>query len=309
MHEAKTIASLKHPHIVRIYDFGLEQQNAYIVMDYALHGTLRDCHPRGSIVPLPQILSYVKQVGAALSYTHGQKLIHRDVKPENMLLDEQHQIQLSDFGIATIVHRTESIQIQNITGTIRYMAPEQFRGYPTPASDQYSLGILIYEWLCGECPFQGTSFIEMGMKHATAPVPSLRQKVPTLAPEVEQVVFTALAKEPKQRFATIRDFVDALEQASQPQKTSYLNTFISPRVNKREKQNPQANGLERATQPRKEDLLKPSLMAIPTSEKNTAPADREIEIRTHKYPHLSRTYSWTPASNSFTGCPCLCLRI
>lgn len=213
MQEAKTIAALKHPHIVRVYDFGIEQQMPYIVMDYAPNGTLHDRHPRGTVVPLPQILSYVKQAGAALAYTHEHKLIHRDVKPENMLLDEQNQVQLSDFGIVAVAHRTASVQLQNITGTVRYMAPEQFRGYPTPASDQYSLGILVYEWLCGECPFQGANFIEMGMKHTTEPVPSLRQKVPTLLPEVEQVVLKALAKDEKQRFLHIQDFVQALEQA------------------------------------------------------------------------------------------------
>lgn len=154
--EAKTIATLKHPHIVRVYDFGLEGQTPYIVMDYAPHGTLYDCHPPGSIVALPRILSYVRQVGAALAYTHEHKLIHRDVKPENMLLDEQDQVLLSDFGIVAIAHRPVSMKMQNITGTARYIAPEQFMGYPTPASDQYSLGILVYQWLCGEFPFSGS---------------------------------------------------------------------------------------------------------------------------------------------------------
>ena len=162
MQEAKTIAALKHHHIVRVYDFGLEQQMPYIVMDYAPNGTLHDRHPRGTVVPLPQILSYVKQVGAALAYTHEHKLIHRDVKPENMLLDEHNQVQLSDFGIVAIAHRTASIQLQSITGTVRYMAPQQFLGYSTAASDQYSLGILVYEWLCGVSPFEGQQLYRDG---------------------------------------------------------------------------------------------------------------------------------------------------
>ncbi len=224
LHEAQTLAALKHPHIMRISDFGLEQMMPYIVMDYAPHGTLRDRHPRGTIVPLPQVLTYVKQIGAALTYIHEHQLIHRDIKPENMLLDEQNQVQVSDFGIAAIAHRTDSIQIQNITGTARYMAPEQFRGYPMQASDQYSLGILVYEWLCGECPFEGANFIEVGMKHATASLPSLRQKVPALSLAIEQAVFTALAKEPRQRFASIQAFAYALEQALQPARLSTLTT-------------------------------------------------------------------------------------
>jgi eukaryotic-like serine/threonine-protein kinase len=211
--EAQTIAALKHPHIVRIYDFGLEQGMPYIVMDYASQGTLRQRHRLGALVPFPQILAYVKQLGAALAYTHEHKWIHRDVKPENILLDEQNRVLLSDFGIAAVAHSTASMQMQNIIGTVHYMAPEQLRGYPQPESDQYSLGVVVYEWLCGTRPFSGANMIEIGMKHTTEPVPSLRQKVPELSPDVEHVICMALAKEVKQRFPSIPDFVQALEEA------------------------------------------------------------------------------------------------
>jgi serine/threonine protein kinase len=225
--EAQTIAALKHPHIVRVFDFGVEQMMPYIIMDYASSGTMRDRYPSGKCLPLPQILSHVKQMASALAYTHERNLIHRDVKPENMLLDEQSQVLLSDFGIATVAHSTASMQTQDSIGTVHYMAPEQLRGYPTPASDQYSLGIVVYEWLCGERPFQGANFIEIGMKQATELPPSLRQKNSTLSPEIEQVVFKALAKNAKQRFPHIQDFVQALERALHG--NSLTTTIMSPK--------------------------------------------------------------------------------
>ncbi len=213
--EAKRIAHLEHPHIVRVFDFGVEDDVPFLVMSYAPGGTLRQRHPRGTRLPLPLIVQYVKQVADALQYAHDRKLIHRDIKPENMLLDENDEIRLSDFGIATIVHRTitERTQEEAMAGTIPYMAPEQIGGKPRPASDQYALGIVVYEWLCGERPFQG-SFIEIVGQHVLTPPPPLAEKIPTISPEVEQVVMTALAKDPHQRFGSVQAFALALEQAS-----------------------------------------------------------------------------------------------
>src|SRR5437899_6372087 len=125
-------------------------------MDYAPNDTLRHRHPRGTRLPSAVFLPYVKQVASALQYAHDQKLIHRDVKPENMLLGRNNEVLLSDFGIATIAHTSRSLHTQDISGTIAYMAPEQVQGKSRPASDQYSLAIITYEWLIGSCPFQGS---------------------------------------------------------------------------------------------------------------------------------------------------------
>src|SRR5579859_2920250 len=210
--EARTIARLKHPQIVRVLEFGVESGTPFLVMDYAPNGTLRSLHPKGSQLPLPMIVTYVKQVAAALHYAHEQKLVHRDIKPENMLLDDRNEVLLSDFGIATVAQSSRYQGTQEVAGTVAYMAPEQVQGHPRPASDQYSLGIVVYEWLTGERPFHG-SFTEIATQHVLAPPPPLREKVPSLSLLVEQVVMTALAKDPKERFASIQAFATALEQA------------------------------------------------------------------------------------------------
>jgi peptide/nickel transport system substrate-binding protein len=212
--EAETIATLAHPSIVRVFDFDVQDGVPFLVMDCAPNGSLRQRYPKGSLVPLPQIISSVKQVAAALQYAHEQKFVHRDVKPENMLLGRREEVLLSDFGIATVAHSTASLSAQPTVGTLAYMAPEQIEGHPRPASDQYALGVVVYEWLCGERPFEG-SVTEIMVKHLSMPPPPLRERVPTIPPEIEQVVLRALAKDPKERFASVRDFATALEQASQ----------------------------------------------------------------------------------------------
>jgi len=131
-----------------------------------------------------------------------------------MLIGVQNQVLLSDFGIATIAHGTASQSVEAMAGTIPYMAPEQIQGHPRSASDQYSLGVVVYQWLCGDYPFHGT-LTDVAMQHLTMPPPSLREKVPAISPDVEQVVTTALAKDPKQRFGSLLAFATALEQASQ----------------------------------------------------------------------------------------------
>src|SRR5260370_1800843 len=152
LQEARAIAQLKHPHIVRVLDFEIDGATPFLVMDYAPKGTLRQAHPRGSMLPLSLVVTYVQQVAAALQRAHEANLIHRDVKPENMLLGSHGEILLSDFGIAVAAHNTSSLKTLDHSGTPQYMAPEQIQGKPRPAIDQYALRIVVYEWLAGEPP-------------------------------------------------------------------------------------------------------------------------------------------------------------
>lgn len=213
--EARTIARLLHPNIVRVLEFGVEEMTPYLVVDYAPNGTLRKRHPKGIPLPPSTVVSYTRQVAAALHYAHGQKVIHRDVKPENMLVGRRNEILLTDFGIAVVAQSSRysgSQGIQNLAGTIAYMAPEQIQSQACPNSDQYSLGIVVYEWLSGTRPFQG-SFTEIAIKHAITPPPPLHEKVPDISPAVEEVVMKALAKDPQQRFENVQVFALALEKA------------------------------------------------------------------------------------------------
>jgi serine/threonine protein kinase len=211
--EAQLLARLNHPHIVRVHDFAVEQTTPFLAMDFALNGTLRQRHPRGSCLSLATTASYTKQVAAALQYAHNLKVIHRDVKPENMLVGASQQVLLSDFGLSLFIPSHEQLSTQNMAGTLPYMAPEQIRGKPGIASDQYALGIAVYEWLCGVRPFEG-SMTEVMVQHLTMPPPALREKDPSLPEAVEAVVLKALAKEPEERFGSVPQFAQALEEAS-----------------------------------------------------------------------------------------------
>src|SRR5436853_6331374 len=143
-----------------------------------------------------------------------QKVIHRDVKPENILVGRHEEVLLSDFGLAALSHSSGSLSTQEAMGTLAYMAPEQIEGHPRAASDQYALGIVVYEWLCGSRPFEGSA-TEVMVQQLTMPPPPLHQQVATIPLGIEQVVLKALAKDPKERFASVHDFAQALEQASQ----------------------------------------------------------------------------------------------
>ncbi|HEY1351869.1 MAG TPA: protein kinase [Ktedonobacteraceae bacterium] len=227
--EAQMIAGLVHPRIVRVLDFGVEDSIPYLVMDYAPHGTLRQRHPRGTRLPLPLVVSYVQQIAGALQYAHERRLIHRDVKPENMLGGSNDEVLLSDFGIALVAQSSRYQKTQNIAGTLAYMAPEQIQAHPRPASDQYALGIVVYEWLGGQRPFQGT-MTEIAIKHATAVPPPLRQLAPDLPQAAEHVVLTALRKDPHDRFPTVQAFAQALEQVSKQLSQSFTLSSASTPV-------------------------------------------------------------------------------
>ena len=214
LQEARTIASLQHPHIVQVLEFGVQEKDntPFLVMNYAPNGTLRQFYPRGAIVPAESILDHFKQVASALQYAHDQNLIHRDVKPENMLMGQYNTVLLSDFGLAVIAQTSRHQNPQAIDGTLPYMAPEQFQGKPRPASDQYALGIVVYEWLCGTRPFNGTANEIQAQQLHASPEP-LRKKQPAISPAVEEVVLIALSKDPYRRFVSIQELVTAFEEA------------------------------------------------------------------------------------------------
>jgi len=211
--EAQTIANLVHPHIVRIFDFDVFDGMPFLVMDYAPNGTLRQRYPKNTRVPLEIIVSHIRQITDGLQYAHDEKFIHRDIKPDNMLLGRRDDILLSDFGLALVAQSTRQQSLQDLGGTAYYMSPEQLRGKPRQASDQYALGVVVYEWLTGERPFNG-SFSEVASQHIFEAPPPIHEKLPSISPAVEEVVMTALAKDPHQRFASVRSFANALEQAS-----------------------------------------------------------------------------------------------
>jgi serine/threonine protein kinase len=293
INEARTFR-LKHPNIVPLLDFGVTDNDVpYLVMEYASRGTLRERHPMGTQVPLPTVISYVNQVASALQYAHDLYLIHRDVKPENMLVGANGDIMLTDFGIATVAHNSYTLpknQQENIGGTVSYMAPEQLEGKPRPASDQYALGILTYEWLSGRRPFQGTP-MEVMMQHMAAQPVSLSQRIPMVNPEVEQVVFTALAKDPRQRFGSIQAFATALTEVSHLRQSFPLPTPSSPHsvlplpsmATMAEEANAAAFGMSSYTEP---------VSHTPSSPRESTPSSPRVRQTTRPQPPRRKGLSW-----------------
>ena len=214
LREARMIARLRHPSIVSVLEFGIEKDLPYLVMEYAAHGSLRARHPKGTVLPLSTVASYVQQVAAALQYAHEHSVIHCDVKPENMLIGEDEKILLGDFGIARVVQNTIQTT-RDVVGTVYYMAPEQFAGKAIPATDQYAFAVVVYQWLSGQLPFEGNNIAEIFFMHTRMEPLSLLSLVPAIPSAVQSVVFKALEKDPQQRFPDMASFAAAFAEAVQ----------------------------------------------------------------------------------------------
>lgn len=228
--QACTLAQLEHPHIVRVLDMGIEDLTPFMVMNYAPYGTLRQYFPKHIHLPLQTVISYVKQVADALQYVHDQMLIHRDIKPHNMLLGPEKQVWLSDFGVAMLSHSIDGNRgdsdSSDFEGTVVYAAPEQLQGQPQRSSDQYALAVVAYEWLTGEWPFSG-SFSDIARQHLFDLPPRMRRKGLDISPEVERAIMKALEKDPNRRFKSVRAFAEELEWASTGEATMLVQ--LQPR--------------------------------------------------------------------------------
>jgi len=211
--EASITAELPHRHIVQIFDYDEESAPPFLVMQYARYRSLEARH-RGERLPLDTIVSYVEQIAEALDYVHRRGIIHCDVKPSNILLDADETVLVSDFGVAVSTNRYAAIP-RIFGGTATYIAPEHYKGRLSPASDQYSLGIMVYEWLSGHPPFCGSSSYEIAMRHAHDSPPPLWRRAPSTPHAVQSVVSRALEKDPNERFPSVGSFALALEQAYQ----------------------------------------------------------------------------------------------
>lgn len=228
--EARTLAKLNHAHILPLFDYGKADDYAYIVMPFVETGTLATLMKKAPL-PLEQIRHIISQVGSALNYAHANGLVHRDVKPENVMIDEGGNCRLTDFGVAKIVEAPQRLTRDGTSvGTPAYMSPEQIRGKEIDGrSDIYSLGVMLYEMVTGRPPFEATTTIEIMIKHMREPLPPPRTIKPDLPEALEQVIIKALAKEPAERYTTAAEMVQALRAAipeTSPSKLVPTNPFI-----------------------------------------------------------------------------------
>ncbi|MBV9228741.1 MAG: serine/threonine protein kinase, partial [Chloroflexi bacterium] len=219
LQEAQILENLKeHPHILSILDLGIEEGVPYLITTYAEQGSLRDRFKSRHNQPfsVPETLTIVQQVGQALLYAHKRNIVHRDMKPENILFNSKGEALLADFGISTVLSTT-SVKHTEVMGTPAYMAPEQFRGEISKHSDQYALACITYELLSGHRPFEAGDFISLGYKHVTEPPPHIRQFNTTIPLHIEQALLKAMAKERTARFEDIAAFLKALHHTDRPQ--------------------------------------------------------------------------------------------
>jgi len=213
--EAKTIAALEHQSIVPVYDFGEEDEQPYIVMRLMTGGSLADKLKNGKL-PLEQATKIVTRIAQALDAAHAKGIIHRDIKPGNILFDQYDNAYLTDFGIARIAEGGSTLTGTTILGTPAYMSPEQVQGDREidGRSDIYSLGIIFYHMLTGKPPYQAATPAKIMMMHVLEPLPDIRKSLPNLPVAYEQVLLNALAKDPDERYATAGEFAASLLAAS-----------------------------------------------------------------------------------------------
>jgi serine/threonine-protein kinase len=212
--EARAVAQLSHPHIVTVIDRGSSDGHQFIVFEYVDGENLKQLVERTGPMPVDRVLELGIQIADALAFAHAHELVHRDVKPQNILIDSTGDAKVTDFGIARSLDVERGVtQTGTVLGTSNYLSPEQAAGEPvTPATDVYSLGVVLYELLAGEVPFHGDNLVAVAMKHVTEHPPSLLDRRADIPPRVAQAVERALEKDPEQRFASMDAFANELRR-------------------------------------------------------------------------------------------------
>ena len=212
--EARAVASLNHPHVVTVIDFGEDDDHPYIVFEYVEGENLKGRLRRAGRLPVSEAVAYAIEIGRALECAHAHRLVHRDVKPQNVLIDPEGRAKVTDFGIARSLEAEGLTATGRVLGTTDYVAPEQALGEDTTAqSDVYSLGICLFEMLTGDVPFKADSQVAVAMKHVKDPLPDIRMRRPEISAALASVVDRACAKETANRFASAHEMVHELEQA------------------------------------------------------------------------------------------------
>lgn len=215
--EALSASSLNHPNIVEMYDVGEDDGEYYIVMEYVEGKTLKQLLKRRGSLTITEVIDIMSQLTDGMAHAHDSYIIHRDIKPQNIMILENGLIKITDFGIAMALNSTQLTQTNSVMGSVHYLPPEQAAGKGcTIKSDIYSMGILMYELLTGSVPFKGDNAVEIALKQLKEPIPSIRKKLPELPQSIENIIIKATAKNPANRYKDARemhqDIITAMDE-------------------------------------------------------------------------------------------------
>ena len=221
--EALSASSLSHPNIVEVYDVGEDNGLYYIVMEYIDGKTLKQLLKKRGHLSVTEVVDIMLQVTDGMAHAHDAYIIHRDIKPQNIMILSNGMIKITDFGVATALNSTKSTQTNSVMGTVHYLPPEQANGKgSTIRSDIYSMGIMMYELLTGLVPYKGDNAVEIALKHLKEPLPSVRKFNSSIPQSIENVIIKATAKNPKNRYTDARamheDLKTALDESRQSEK-------------------------------------------------------------------------------------------
>ncbi|AYC29198.1 Stk1 family PASTA domain-containing Ser/Thr kinase [Paenisporosarcina cavernae] len=212
--EALSATSLHHPNIVNIYDVGEDGDLHYLVMEYVKGATLKQFIHENAPISAYESVEIMLQLTSAIEHAHQNQIIHRDIKPQNILMDDHHHVKITDFGIAMALSATSFTQTNSVLGTVHYLSPEQARGgMATKKSDVYALGIVMYELLTGQLPFSGESAVSIALKHLQNETPSVRAVRPEIPQSLENIIMKATAKDPLHRYKTVLEMEADLKTA------------------------------------------------------------------------------------------------
>ena len=216
--EALSASNLYHPNIVQIYDFDSEDGQYYIVMEYVEGKTLKQLLKRRGSLTITEVIDIMSQVTDGMAHAHDSYIIHRDIKPQNIMILDNGMVKITDFGIAMALNSTQLTQTNSVMGSVHYLPPEQAAGKgSTIRSDIYSMGILMYELLTGQVPYKGDNAVEIALKHLKEPLPSIRKILPEIPQSIENIILKATAKNPQNRYKDARemhqDIITALDES------------------------------------------------------------------------------------------------
>lgn len=252
--EALSASSLAHPNIVEVYDVGEDHGSYYIVMEYIEGKHLKELIKKRGKLTVSEVIDIMSQICDGLAVAHDSYIIHRDIKPQNIMILDSGLVKITDFGIAMALNSTQLTQTNSVMGSVHYLPPEQASGRgSTMQSDIYSMGILMYELLTGKLPFRGENAVEIALKQLKEPIPNLKEILPDLPNSIVNIVKKATAKNPKNRYADAREMLEDIKTAMDDDRIDEkLYEFEYPEVDEVDKKPKRAAKVETASEPKKE---------------------------------------------------------